>query len=109
MTRAELVEAARIGIATANGCVAQGVADDCRDGGDCLCNRQATAALAAIEAAGMAVVPREATPAMLADGHACAAMPWASVVPPEQSEPDYVLAMMWRAMIAASPVEARDE
>jgi hypothetical protein len=59
----------------------------------------ATAALAAIEAAGMAVVPREATPQMVS----------AATRRPQPDPEPLMYPAIYRAMIAASPVEARDD
>jgi hypothetical protein len=62
----------------------------------------ATAALAAIEAAGMAVVPREATDKMLEKARSVRI---SNARFGDETDPDEY----YRAMLAASPVEARDE
>ncbi len=105
MTRAELIEAMARAI-----CIDNGFDPMCR-----LSPRDrprwmgyqenATAALAAIEAAGFAAVPREATWEMHGAGHD------ASLKSGGEMEGDWVEIneRIYRAMIAASPVEARDE
>lgn len=60
---------------------------------------EATAALAAIEAAGLAVVPREATWEMVRAAKGRSQPETETIIYPS----------IYRAMIAASPVEARDE
>ncbi len=101
MTRAELVEAMAINALHRQGF---GYYTDPMEGGQnaydlsCEAREEAEAHLAAIEAAGFAVVPREATP----DMNAAHMM---SVCAHGKREAH----LHWRAMIAASPVEARDE
>jgi hypothetical protein len=60
---------------------------------------EARAALAAIEAAGFAVVPREATVAMV----------MAATGRPQPDPEPLMYPAIYLAMVAASPVEARDE
>ena len=62
----------------------------------------ATAALAAIEAAGLAVVPREQLQIIARSGD------YGTLTSPDGDRHAEVI-LMARAMIAASPVEARDE
>ncbi len=105
MTRAELVEAMAINALHRQGF---GYYTDPMEGGQnaydlsCEAREEAEAHLAAIEAAGMAVVPSEAVRHLI----------WLPAGGPQ----DAVSASAWvyaavqaRAMIAASPVEARDE
>ncbi len=67
------------------------------------CLAAQAAALAAIEAAGMAVVPKEATASMMNEGGA-------AIHVARPGEPCSVTAAeAYKVMIAASPVEARDE
>jgi hypothetical protein len=93
MTRAELVEAMARAICCPDGC------EVIKCKGQRFRISEATAALAAIEAAGMAVAPREATVALV----------MAATGRPQPDPEPLMYPAIYRAMIAASPVEARDE
>ncbi len=101
MTRAELTEAMALAICCPDGC------EVIKCKGQRFRTGEATAALAAIEAAGFAVVPREATPAMHEAGFEVST----GALLGETMGPGFcaINADIYRAMIAASPVEARDE
>ncbi len=112
MTRAELIEAIARAICCPDGC------EVIKCKGQRFRMSEATAALAAIEAAGCAVVPREALTNAIEEafpaGHEqgndeATAYDWGCRPKQRYAEALRDAQDQARAMIAASPVEARDE